>query len=350
GCDVRFADRIEQRSLAVIHVTHDRDYRSTWYLDEVGLFRIENFFDCLVLELFFIADHGCGCPEFRGHILHHLSVERLVDRDEDAAHQQNRDQVLRADLKLLRKVLHADAFRHRDLTRNWKRLVAEVGCATKTWRWHKALHWAFLRLRILLASTARASRSTLRTRSFTRRWNGSGTARSWSTESSRTRSSKPRPLAKSRTSARSARACKAGACRMLRSWAACKLPWCSWNALLVCPRSAGRSTVEDWFSALDASALRSRRRYAGDSHWRRLVNRTRPCLRHHDPPRCWRGRRCRGLCCLYLWRAGSGRSRCDRLFWSFLHRRDRHSRRLRSRCGCSCRYNLRSFGGDRYRG
>ena len=103
---------------------------------------------------FFVADDVGVGAESGGHILDHLAVERLVDRDEDAAHEQGGDQVLGANFELLGEILYADAFSDGDFAGDGQRLVAEVCCTAKTRRRHKALHRAFLRLGILLASAA----------------------------------------------------------------------------------------------------------------------------------------------------------------------------------------------------
>ena len=101
-------------------------------------------------NLLFVADDGGAGAELGGDILHHFGVERLVHGDEDAAHEQRGDQVLGANFELLGQVLYADAFGHGDFARDGQRLVAELRGAAKTWRRHKALHRAFLRLGILL--------------------------------------------------------------------------------------------------------------------------------------------------------------------------------------------------------
>ena len=60
--------------------------------------------------------------ELGGDVLDHLGVERLVDGDEDAAHQQGGDQVLGADFELFGQVLDADALGDRDLAGDGQRL------------------------------------------------------------------------------------------------------------------------------------------------------------------------------------------------------------------------------------
>ena len=105
-------------------------------------------------------------PKLGGHVLHHLGVERLVDGDEDAAHQQGRDQVLGADLELFGQVLDADALGDGDLAGDGQRLIAEVCRSAITRRRHKALHRAFLGLGVLRTSAAASWRGALRARRF----------------------------------------------------------------------------------------------------------------------------------------------------------------------------------------
>ena len=78
------ADGVEQRGLAVVDVTHDRDHRRTVDLDHSGGV-FEEAFDGLVLELLFDGDDVGVGAELTGHVLDQLTFERLVDGDEDAA-------------------------------------------------------------------------------------------------------------------------------------------------------------------------------------------------------------------------------------------------------------------------
>ena len=119
---VGFANGVEQRGLAVVDVAHDGDHGRARNFELVGIVGFEHFFDGLVGQLLFVADDGGGGAELGGHVLHHLGVERLVDGDEDAAHEQGGDQVLGADFELLGQVLDADAFGHGDFTRDRQRL------------------------------------------------------------------------------------------------------------------------------------------------------------------------------------------------------------------------------------
>src|SRR6185437_9210069 len=162
GCHVGFADRVEEAGFAVIDVTHDGDDRGAGHFDHVGLVGVEHLFDGLVFQFLFIGDDvGLGA-EAGGHVLHGFCVERLVNGDEEAAHEQDGDQVLGANFELLGQVLDADAFGHRDLAGDRQGLGGEVGCPAKTWRRDKALHRAFLGLGVLLATAASGSRRTTR--------------------------------------------------------------------------------------------------------------------------------------------------------------------------------------------
>ena len=60
----------------------------------------EQRFDGLVRHLVFEGDDAGVGAELTRHILHQLGIERLVHGDEDAAHQQRRDEVLAADSEL----------------------------------------------------------------------------------------------------------------------------------------------------------------------------------------------------------------------------------------------------------
>jgi hypothetical protein len=62
GCDVGFANGVEQRGLAVIDVAHDGDHGRTGNFELAGVFGFENLFDGLVGDLFFVADDGGAAP------------------------------------------------------------------------------------------------------------------------------------------------------------------------------------------------------------------------------------------------------------------------------------------------
>ena len=223
GRHIGFADGVEQRSLAVVHVTHDGNNRGTRDLEFAGVLGLENFFDRLVCQFFFVADHGCAGAKLGGNIFHHCGVERLVHGDEYTAHQKCGDQVLGANLELLGQVLHADAFGYGDFARDRQGLVAEVCGATKTRRRHKALHRAFLGLGILLAATAGAILGrALRTRRLAGR-RSTACARSRTAKAAGTRSAESGACPECRTPTGctgAAGACKSGAGWVLGSWTA----------------------------------------------------------------------------------------------------------------------------------
>ena len=195
--------------------------------------------------------------ELGGHVLDHLGVERLVDGDEDAAHQQRGDQILGADFELLGQVLYADAFGDRDLAGDGQRLVAVLHAAI-TWRRHKALHRAFFGLGILLLATAAAARrSTLRARCFARRRCAAG---AWARAKAGTRRSKAWTCAEAGTCAGSAwrrRGKPPGVVRVGCLGRGPPANWpggaATWSALrgLGC-RAACRPAIEDWFAALQS--------------------------------------------------------------------------------------------------
>src|SRR5215204_6314203 len=91
-CDVRGADAVEQRGLAVVDVTHDGDDGRARLLRVVGV-GLDQLLQLLVEA------------EAAAQLLRHLVVERLVERGEDAALEQERLNVLRADAGLFGKLL-----------------------------------------------------------------------------------------------------------------------------------------------------------------------------------------------------------------------------------------------------
>ena len=96
GGNVGFADGVEQRGLTVIDVAHDGDHRRARHFELVDVVAFQDLFDGLVGEFIFVADDGSASAEARSDILDHLRIERLVHGDEDAAHEQGRDQILGA--------------------------------------------------------------------------------------------------------------------------------------------------------------------------------------------------------------------------------------------------------------
>ena len=132
-------DRIEQRGLAVIYVTHDSDHRRTRRDFDGGLFSAASgcidIFRCLLFE----SDDVRLSSEEARHIAGEFGVERLVDSGKNAAAEQARDQIFRANVEFLRQILNADAFRDRDIARDRHGLVRHHHT-----RWRRvALHWTF---------------------------------------------------------------------------------------------------------------------------------------------------------------------------------------------------------------
>ena len=118
-------NRVEQRSLAVIHVAHDRDDRWPRYCFGSTVFargcRVSNF----LLRLLFKADDIRVSSKEASHLTGQFRIKRLVDGREHTSRQQPSDQVLGANIQLLRQILHADAFRNRDAPRDGLWLVRE---------------------------------------------------------------------------------------------------------------------------------------------------------------------------------------------------------------------------------
>src|SRR5258708_1187549 len=159
----------------MIDVAHHRD---DWWPGHFNLADIliahevlEGFVGHLVLKG---DDLGVG-SELRSHILHQLSVERLVDGDKNAAHQKRCDQVFAAYTQLFGQIFYADAFCHRNGAGDRHRLLGNLRSA-ETRRGRKALHWAFLGLGILLPSATLLRSGSLRPRSLAgRRCEAAGT-------------------------------------------------------------------------------------------------------------------------------------------------------------------------------
>ena len=75
---------------------------------------LEQAFDGLVLKLIFNGDDGGVRAELAGDGFDQLAIERLVDRDHDAAEKQSGDEILGTHLELLGEILDRDAFGDRD--------------------------------------------------------------------------------------------------------------------------------------------------------------------------------------------------------------------------------------------
>ncbi len=148
------ADGVEQRSLAVVDVTHDGDDGRAHDLDHAGGV-FEEALDGFVFELLFNRDDlGVGA-ELARDILYQLAFERLVDGDEHALHQQHCDQILAAHVELFGEVLDRDAFGDGDGLGDRQRLARHLDAAVTRWRL-KALHRAFLHLLVALTAATLA--------------------------------------------------------------------------------------------------------------------------------------------------------------------------------------------------
>src|SRR5580704_12686707 len=364
--NVGLADGVEQRSLAVIDVAHDRDHRRTRNFQLVGILLREHVLDGLVCHLVLEGDHRGVCAELAGDILDQLTVERLVDGDEDATHEECRDQVLATHAELFGEILNADALRHGDSARDGQRLGGNL-CSTET-RWRsEALHRAFLGLLVLLAASARVGARTLRTRCLARRrhqpWRstrtgtlseaGSGT-HTGALSKTGTRSL---GCAARRTACRVHGATCAGSSWTSGSTHAGTLSWSSrWTA------------VEDGASTLNATgSRRCRRSWWSGLDRRSAVNRARPSLRHDYPTGSRSGLRwsrcdrrssggldwcCRGSRCRWRRDGPNRRSghRCRRCDGDWRPRHDMSWRRCGrshfARC-CGWRGNGRASGDNR---
>src|SRR6202044_318221 len=122
-------DGVQQRCLAMIYVAHDGHDRRTGDFNLADILILHEVFEGLVGHLVFKRnDLGIGA-------------------------------------ELVRQILYADAFCHRDRAGDWHRFLRNLRSA-ETRRRRKALHWAFLGLRILLPSAALLRSRSLRPGSF----------------------------------------------------------------------------------------------------------------------------------------------------------------------------------------
>ena len=116
GDDVRVADRVEQRGLAVVDVAHDGDDRRTRLLERVVVFVVVAE-QRLQLELRFLAglDEQHVGTERLGDELDHLVGERLRAGDHLARVEQQAHEVGRGAVQLGRELLDRDAALDDDL-------------------------------------------------------------------------------------------------------------------------------------------------------------------------------------------------------------------------------------------
>src|ERR1039458_9598042 len=113
---VGFANDVQQRRLAVIHVTHDGDHRR-------ALLQILGVLGGLhgLHGLHLIADGGGGSAELARHVGGQLGIERLVDGRVNAAIHQLLNEQSGLHVQLLGKLLHGDAFRNGDFAADGRR-------------------------------------------------------------------------------------------------------------------------------------------------------------------------------------------------------------------------------------
>ena len=114
--DVRGADGIQQRRLAVIDVAHDGDHGRAPHAIG-GLLGLLD----LLRALFFVADLVGGSAELARQVLGHLDVEVLVDGGENLLLHQLLDHQVGLDAELFGKLLDGDAFGNRDFAIDGRR-------------------------------------------------------------------------------------------------------------------------------------------------------------------------------------------------------------------------------------
>src|SRR6202008_2068719 len=123
-----------------------------------GLFTAPGRSVNVLRRLLFESNHvRLGAEEAR-HFARQFGVECLVDRGENTAAQQARDQIFCANIQLLREILDADALSDGDIARDRHRLIRHHHAR----RWRVALHRAFFYAtrNIALAGPSRGSAGT----------------------------------------------------------------------------------------------------------------------------------------------------------------------------------------------
>ena len=298
------ANRIEQRGLAVIDVAHDRDHRRTRRDFDRGFFAAASGRVNVFRSLLFERDHVRFGTEEARHFARQFGIERLVYGSENTAPEQARDQILHANVELLRQIFNADAFRDRDIARDRHRLIRHHHARRRRVALHRAFFYATRN--IALAGPARGSTRTAAGTNRSRRRK----PRTY-TERTRTRGSLARGMHRTafagtqrtrRTSAGHLRT------RTLKNW----LPWHGTPG-----RGTHRSSRR---TGLQLSNWRDRPRR------RSLVHRARPSLRNNHARR-WRLRRTNH--CRRRGRTRRGNRRLRRSGCR-ARRRGRHYRRWRN--------------------
>ena len=121
--DLRFADRVEQRRLAVVDVTHDGDDRRARADDPRDCDSSRLGRDELLLE----AAHLDLGAELAREVLGGVDVERAVDGHHHPLHQQLGEHVLDAHVELVGEILDRHAFGERDRARDRRRRRRRAG-------------------------------------------------------------------------------------------------------------------------------------------------------------------------------------------------------------------------------
>src|SRR5580700_6132728 len=103
---VRFTNGVQQTGFAVIHVTHYGHDRSARHFVARALF-LHFFF---LHQLFFERDHLHHAVERFGQIRRSRHIQRLIDAGKYTAVEQRLEQILRANVQLLRELAHRDSF------------------------------------------------------------------------------------------------------------------------------------------------------------------------------------------------------------------------------------------------
>ncbi len=299
------ANRVQQRGLAMIDVAHDRNHRwARRHLDS-GLFPASGGSVNVFRSLLFERDHvGLGAEE-ACHLTRQFGVERLVNRSENPAAQQSRDQIFRADIQLLRQILNANAFRDRDIARDRHRLIRHH----HTRRWRVALHGAFFYATRNVALAGAARRRTRATAGANWPWR-----RKPRTDTKRTRTR--RRLARGMHWTTFAWAQRARRTSAGNLWTRALKNWLSRHRT---PRSGTHSSRR-------SACLRNRR---NRTRRRSFVHRARPSLRNNHARR--------GRLCNCHWRRRTCSDWSLRRGRSYHRRRSRYRRLDGGRCRRSCR-------------
>ena len=119
--DVGYADGVEQRGFAVVHVAHDGDHRGA-LLQVPGVFGIFH----RLHGFHFVADGSGGGAEFARHLGGQLGIEGLVDGGEDAAVHQLLHHQRSLHVQLFGQLLHRDAFGNGDFAVDGRRTGLHV--------------------------------------------------------------------------------------------------------------------------------------------------------------------------------------------------------------------------------